>query len=114
MIILAAAHFAWAAAQVKPVDGRISKMKLTATELAHYMAPGVNLGNTMEACDWNDVFTNQAGLIPYVWDINVQPLPHMTIFDRKKQVVSDSYIFKGVMQGAAEGMEDYQKIYPKP
>ena len=37
-----------------------------------------------------------------------------TIFDRKKQVVSDSYIFKGVMQGAAEGMEDYQKIYPKP
>ena len=62
MIILAAAHFAWAGAQVKPVDGRISKMKLTATELAHYMAPGVNLGNTMEACDWNDVFTNQAGL----------------------------------------------------
>lgn len=56
----------------------------------------------------------KAGLIPYVWDINVQPLPHMTIFDRKKQVVSDSYIFKGVMQGAAEGMEDYQKIYPKP
>lgn len=62
MIILAAAHFAWAGAQVKPVDDRISKMKLTATELAHYMAPGVNLGNTMEACDWNDVFTNQAGL----------------------------------------------------
>lgn len=56
----------------------------------------------------------KAGLIPYVWDINVQPLPHMTIFDRKKQVVSDSYIFKGVMQGAAEGMEDYLKIYPKP
>lgn len=44
MIIWAAAHFAWAGAQVKPVDGRISKMKLTATELAHYMAPGVNLG----------------------------------------------------------------------
>ena len=62
MIIWAAAHFAWAGAQVKPVDGRISKMKLTATELAHYMAPGVNLGNTMEACDWNDVFTNNAGL----------------------------------------------------
>lgn len=41
MIILAAAHFAWAGAQVKPVDDRISKMKLTATELAHYMAPGV-------------------------------------------------------------------------
>ena len=56
----------------------------------------------------------KAGLIPYVWDINVQPLPHMTIFDRKKQVVSDSYIFKGVMQGAAEGMDDYRKIYPKP
>lgn len=29
----------------------------------------------------------KAGLIPYVWDINVQPLPHMTIFDRKKQIV---------------------------
>ena len=56
----------------------------------------------------------KAGLIPYVWDINVQPLPHMTIFDRKKQVVSDFYIFKGVMQGAAEGMEDYLRIYPKP
>ena len=44
MIIWAAAHFAWAGAQVKPVDGRISKMKLTATELAHYMAPGGKLG----------------------------------------------------------------------
>ena len=32
MIIWAAAHFAWAGAQVKPVDGRISEMKLTATE----------------------------------------------------------------------------------
>ena len=53
MIILVAAHFAWAGAQVKTVDGRISKMKFTATELAHYMAPGVNLGNTMEACHWN-------------------------------------------------------------
>ena len=51
--------------RVKTVDGRISKMKLTATELAHYMAPGVNLGNTMEACDWNDVFTNQAGPVSY-------------------------------------------------
>ena len=32
MIILAAAHFAWAGAQVKTAEGRISKMKLTATE----------------------------------------------------------------------------------
>ena len=56
MIIFAAAHFVWAGAQVKPVDGRISKNETTATELAHHMAPGVNLGNTMEACDWNDVY----------------------------------------------------------
>lgn len=56
----------------------------------------------------------KAGLIPYVWDINVQPLPHMTLFNRAKEVVSDSYIFKGVVDGAAIGMETYHKIYPKP
>ena len=56
----------------------------------------------------------KAGLIPYVWDINVQPLPHMTLFNRAKEVVSDSYIFKGVMDGAEIGMETYHKIYPKP
>ncbi|HBF04802.1 MAG TPA: hypothetical protein DDW28_01365 [Prevotella sp.] len=56
----------------------------------------------------------KAGLLPYVWDINVQPLPHMTLFDRKHHAVSDSYIFKGVMDGAAEGMEGYHEIYPKP
>lgn len=54
----------------------------------------------------------KAGLVPYVWDINVQPLPHMTIFDRRKQSVSDSYIYKGVMEGAREGMEDFLKAYP--
>lgn len=62
MIMLAAAQFALASAQGVPADARMKKMGLTATELAHYMAPGVNLGNTMEACDWNDVFTNNAGL----------------------------------------------------
>ena len=56
----------------------------------------------------------KAGLIPYVWDINVQPLPHMTLFNRAKEVVSDSYIFKGVVDGAAIGMETYHEIYPKP
>ncbi len=56
----------------------------------------------------------KAGLIPYVWDINVQPLPHMTLFDRAKEAVSDSYIFKGVVDGAAIGMETYHEIYPKP
>lgn len=56
----------------------------------------------------------KAGLLPYVWDINVQPLPHMTIFDRKNHSVSDSYIFKGVMDGAAEGIGEFYKIYPKP
>ncbi len=38
----------------------------------------------------------KAGLVPYVWDINVQPLPHMTIFDRANTSVSDSYIYKKV------------------
>lgn len=62
MILAAAAQFAWASAQVAPADRRMTKMELTATQLAHYMAPGVNLGNTMEACNWNDIFTNNAGL----------------------------------------------------
>lgn len=62
MILAAAAQFTWASAQVAPADRRMTKMGLTATQLAHYMAPGVNLGNTMEACDWNDIFTNNAGL----------------------------------------------------
>lgn len=62
MILAVAAQFAWASAQVAPADRRMTKMGLTATQLAHYMAPGVNLGNTMEACDWNDIFTNNAGL----------------------------------------------------
>lgn len=62
MILAAVAQFAWASAQVAPADRRMTKMELTATQLAHYMAPGVNLGNTMEACDWNDIFTNNAGL----------------------------------------------------
>ena len=62
MILAAAAQFAWASAQVAPADRRMTKMGLTAAQLAHYMAPGVNLGNTMEACDWNDIFTNNAGL----------------------------------------------------
>ena len=53
-------------------------------------------------------------LIPFVCDINAHPLPHMTLFNRAKEVVSDSYIFKGVMDGAAIGMETYHKIYPKP
>ncbi len=62
MIALAVAHFAFAGAQVKPENPKMAKMGLTATQLAHYMAPGVNLGNTMEACNWNDIFTNNAGL----------------------------------------------------
>ena len=62
MILAAAAQFTWASAQVAPADRRMTKMGLTATQLAHYIAPGVNLGNTMEACDWNDIFTDNAGL----------------------------------------------------
>ena len=39
MILAAAAQFAWACAQVVPADRRMTKMALTATQLAHYMAP---------------------------------------------------------------------------
>ena len=67
MIALAVAHFAFAGAQVKPENPKMAKMGLTATQLAHYMAPGVNLGNTMEACNWNDIFTNNAGLKSERW-----------------------------------------------
>jgi hypothetical protein len=35
-------------AQAQTVGDRISNMDLTAKELAHYMAPGWNLGNTLE------------------------------------------------------------------
>lgn len=55
----------------------------------------------------------KAGLVPYVWDINVQPLPHMTIFNRSNQSISDSYIYRGVMEGVKCGMDSYQKIYPR-
>lgn len=41
---------------------RILQMDLSATELAHFMAPGWNLGNTMEACNSNYLFTNKAGV----------------------------------------------------
>ncbi len=65
---------------------------------------------------WYGAVTSEmmkAGLIPYVWDINVQPLPHMTLFDRKNHSVSDSYIFKGVIEGSKDGMSAFKKIYPK-
>ncbi len=48
-----------ASAQDNP---RITTMGLSATELAHYMAPGWNLGNTMEAGTNAYNFTNNAGL----------------------------------------------------
>mgnify|MGYP001943308809 FL=1 len=37
-------------------------MGLTASELAHYMAPGWNLGNTLEAGDKAHIFTNNGGV----------------------------------------------------
>lgn len=40
---------------------RVLTMDLTARELAHYMAPGWNLGNTFEAGNSNNVFTNNGG-----------------------------------------------------
>lgn len=56
----------------------------------------------------------KAGMVPYVWDINVQPLPHMTLFDRSNHSISDSYIYKGVMIGATLGKSAFDKVYPKP
>lgn len=41
---------------------RIATMDLTASELAHYMSPGWNLGNTMEAGNNANVFTDNGGL----------------------------------------------------
>lgn len=41
---------------------RVSTMDLTASELAHYMAPGWNLGNTLEAGSNANVFTDNGGL----------------------------------------------------
>ena len=43
-------------------DDRITTMDLTAQQLAYYMAPGWNLGNTMEAGDSKNIDTNYAGL----------------------------------------------------
>ncbi|MGI6242654.1 MAG: cellulase family glycosylhydrolase [Prevotella sp.] len=41
---------------------RITAMDLTASELAHYMAPGWNLGNTLEAGNNAHIFTNNGGV----------------------------------------------------
>lgn len=41
---------------------KITTMDLTAAELAHYMAPGWNLGNTLEAGSNANNFTNNGGL----------------------------------------------------
>lgn len=38
-------------------------MDLTAAQMAHYMAPGWNLGNTLEAGDNANNFTNNAGMV---------------------------------------------------
>lgn len=57
-VILATALFS-ANAQDNP---RITTLDLTAPELAHYMAPGWNLGNTMEAGNNANNFTNDAGV----------------------------------------------------
>lgn len=57
-VILATALFS-ANAQDNP---RITTLDLTAPELAHYMAPGWNLGNTMEAGNNANNFTNNAGV----------------------------------------------------
>lgn len=54
------------------------------------------------------------GLIPFVWDTNHQDLPHMTMFDRAAPKVSDTYIYKGVMDGVKEGIAGFNQIYPQP
>ncbi len=42
---------------------RITSMDLDACELAHYMAPGWNLGNTLEAGNSADIFTDNGGVV---------------------------------------------------
>lgn len=57
--LLFACVLATANAQDNP---RITSMDLSATEIAHYMAPGWNLGNTLEAGNNANNFTNNGGL----------------------------------------------------
>ncbi len=59
LTIMLAAAFANAVAQDNP---RMTSMDLSASELAHYMAPGWNLGNTLEGGSSANVFTNDGGV----------------------------------------------------
>ncbi len=45
----------------------------------------------------------KAGLVPFVWDTNYQGFPHMTLSDRATPEVSDTYIYKGIMEGMENG-----------
>lgn len=56
----------------------------------------------------------KAGAVPFVWDTNNQGFPHMTIFNRATPAVTDTYIYKGVMEGVKNGKAAFEQIYPAP
>ena len=56
----------------------------------------------------------KAGLVPFVWDTNYQGFPHMTLFNRATPEVSDTYIYKGIMEGVEKGKAAFEQIYPAP
>lgn len=60
--LLSAALLALSLSSFALDDERIATMDLNAQQLAYYMAPGWNLGNTMEAGDSKNNDTNYAGL----------------------------------------------------
>lgn len=60
--LLLSAVFAAMLLPLKAQDTRINTCDYNAAELAHYMAPGWNLGNTLEAGNNANNFTNNAGV----------------------------------------------------
>jgi len=56
----------------------------------------------------------KAGLVPFVWDTNYQGFPRMTVFNRANPAVSDTYIYKGIMEGVENGKSAFERIYPRP
>ena len=60
--LLSAALLALSLSSFAIDDNRITTMDLNAQQLAYYMAPGWNLGNTMEAGSNTNLDTNKGGL----------------------------------------------------
>ena len=107
MIILAAAHFAWAGAQVKPVDDRISKMKLTATELAHYWLRcilGMFTTAKLPTCLYQLVTTLRA-LVTYLNVVQCIPFKRIAelISDLSGQNISEGTVQNILKENSGQG-----------